>query len=54
MWLIKLSGWQFGGYCTAATISAQRVEAAQQANAADHKRALDAQRKLREMEIDPD
>lgn len=45
---------QLWGYCTAATISAQKVEAAQQANAADHKRALDAQRKLLEMDIDPD
>ena len=39
------------GQCTAAKIMAGRVEATQQANAADHRRALEAQRKLREMGV---
>jgi hypothetical protein len=39
------------GRCTAAKIAADRVEAAQQANAAAHQRALDAQRKLHEMGV---
>jgi hypothetical protein len=45
---------QLSGYCMAATISAQRVEATQKTNAQDHQRALDARRKLHEMGVDPD
>ena len=41
------------GRCTAAKIAAQRVAATQQTNAADHQRALDARRQLREMGVDP-
>jgi hypothetical protein len=37
------------GRCSAAQIMAQRVEETQQANAKEHQRALDAQRKLTEM-----
>lgn len=40
---------ELAGRCTAAQIMAQRVEATQQDNAKEHQRALDAQRKLREM-----
>jgi hypothetical protein len=39
------------GVCGAAKIAAQRVEQAQIANQADHQRALEARRKLREMGV---
>lgn len=42
-------GIDLAGRCSAAQIMAQRVEATQQENAKEHLRALDAQRKLREM-----
>jgi len=42
------------GRCTAAKIAAQKVEAAQRENAADHQRAIEARRQLREMGVDPD
>ena len=40
---------ELAGRCTAAQIMAERVEGAQQENAKEHQRALDAQRKLSEM-----
>jgi hypothetical protein len=40
---------ELAGRCTAAEIMAQRVEGTQQENAKEHRRALDAQRKLSEM-----
>ncbi|MEX0852188.1 MAG: hypothetical protein WD036_02740, partial [Bauldia sp.] len=42
---------ELAGRCTAAQIMASRVEATQKANAEDHRRALEAQRKLREMGV---
>src|SRR5262249_16974921 len=39
--------------CFAARIAAQRVEQEQQANAADHQRAMEARRQLREMGVEP-
>jgi len=39
--------------CFAANIAAQKVQQAQQANAADHQRAMDARRQLREMGVEP-
>lgn len=38
--------------CFAAKIAAQRVEQTQQANAADHQRAVEARRQLREMGVE--
>jgi hypothetical protein len=40
---------ELAGRCTAAQIMVQRVEETQQANAREHQRALDAQRRLSEM-----
>jgi hypothetical protein len=42
------------GRCFAAKIAASKVDAVQRANAADHQRALDARRQLREMGVNPD
>lgn len=42
------------GRCTAAKIAAQKVDSAQRANAADHERAMEARRQLRELGVDPD
>lgn len=42
---------ELSGRCIAAHIMAERVEATQKANAADHQRALEAQRKLHEMGV---
>jgi hypothetical protein len=42
------------GRCAAAKIAANKFEAAQRANAADHQRAMDARRQLREMGVNPD
>jgi hypothetical protein len=39
--------------CFAARIAAQRVEQEQQANAADHQRAMEARRHLRQMGVEP-
>src|ERR1700757_530002 len=39
--------------CFAAKIAAQRVEQTQQVNAADHQRAMEARRQLREMGVEP-
>jgi hypothetical protein len=42
---------ELAGRCAAAQIAAQRVEDTQRANAVEHQKALDAQRKLREMGV---
>ena len=45
---------ELAGRCTAAQIMASRVEATQKSNAEEHNRAVEAQRKLREMGVPPE
>jgi hypothetical protein len=47
----SLAAWR---RCTLDLNRRRKVEATQRANAADHQRAMDARRQLREMGVDPD